>query len=299
MTVIAKHALVVVTMFAAAIGGLLFDRYPIFGSILIAAGLVGSVCVYRSSESAEDANEQLLRATAQLMFASGAGSVYTKLIREKMLKPGGHKTAKRDLEKALNAVPDDPDALLLYGGSEVLRYSFRVLVSSNGRQDDVYRQRIQSVIERGLGTGRYVPEFYCMQGILLDVSGDWEEARRCFSKASDIEPSWRWRLFKSTSYGMEGNYAAALYEIEKALEEGASGYLVDYYYGRCLASVGEFNRAVYLFQRVRRQRGLFYHLAVSLQEAYYFEWRPFMSAYYEARASLMVLLSSLFRRGPL
>jgi hypothetical protein len=166
MSVIAKRAVVIVSMFAAAIGGLLFDKHPIIGSFLIAAGLVGSIYVYWSSECSQDCNEELMRPTAQLMFDSGAGSVYTKLIREKMQKPGGHKNAKRDLEKALNALPDDPDALFLYAISEALRYSFRAL---HFRQDDAYRRRIQSVIERGLRTGRYVPEFYAAQGILLDA----------------------------------------------------------------------------------------------------------------------------------
>lgn len=148
------------------------------------------------------------------------------------------------------------------------------------------------MIKRGFKTGKRRADFFRAKGVLLDAENRCEEARECFSVASDLNPGPHWRLLRSTSFGIENRFDEALAEIELAIAEGAEGPLTDFYYGRCLASVGEFSRAIALFSKVKQRWGLFYELAVTMQEAYYDSWKPFRSAYYETRAALFVVRGS-------
>ena len=227
------------------------------------------------------------------MINSGAGNPYTQLVMNKLSTPGGYAEAANDLEKALEANPNDPDALALYAQIGAIHYSLRVVVGAPikpGRFPDP--TKIEQAIERGLKTGSRLAELYCARGIMLDLAGRGAEARDYFYQGEQLQPGWRWRVYTCTSFGIEGNFASALAEIEHARKHGGSGYLVDFYHGQCLAGLGEFQEALKMFRRVKRHRGLFYQLAIAMQEAHYLEWQPFRSAYYEFRAAFFAVYYS-------
>ena len=121
------------------------------------------------------------------------------------------------------------------------------------------------------------------------MMGQHENARKWFLRAATNRTDFYWRLLTCTSYGMEGDYLRALSEIEKALAEGAKGYPFNYYHGRCLASIGEFEAAISMFQEAKKERGIFYELTVSMQEAYYYLWHPIKSSRWELLAALYVI----------
>ncbi len=288
-----RRALVLLSIIAAVCGGVLIDKSSAIGWPLSAIGVIGAVYMYWSSEKSKEASDDLFDATSQLLINSGAGNPYTQLVMNKLSKPGGYVEAIYDLEKALQADPNDSDALALYAQIGAIQYSLRVSVAAAikpGKFPDP--TKIEQAIERGLKTGSRLAEFYCARGVMLDMAGRGVEARHYFYKGEQLQPGWRWRAYTCTSFGIEGDFASALAEIEYARRHGGSGYLVDFYHGRCLAALGEFQEALKMFGRVMRHRGLFYQLAVAMQEAHYFEWQPFRSAYYEFRAAFFAVYYS-------
>lgn len=284
-----KRIVLALSFAAGALGGVIFSAHPVSGVLLLFAGLVGTIYSFWSSERRQDKGEAMLAVTAELLIASGAGNPYTKLVQRKLSRPGVHYVIP-DLERALGLNPDDADALALYVKIGALHLSFRNIAGVRSRPPGFADpQRLEQLIERGFRTGRCLADFYCAKGVLLDIANRCGEARECFGRSSELSPNPYWRLFACTSYGIEGRYGEALGEIELAISAGAKGPLTDFYYGRCLAAVGEYERAIALFRRVERSRGLFYQLAVSTQEAHYFSWKPLLSAYYEMRASFLVV----------
>lgn len=293
MKITIRHALVVFSIIAAVCGGVLIDKIPTLGWPLSVFGAIGAIYMYWSSEKSKKDSDDLFEATSQLLINSGNGNPYTQLVMNKLSTPGGYAEAAYDLEKALEADPNDPDALALYAQIGAIHYSLRVLVAApikSGKFPDP--KKIEGVIERGLKTGSRLAEFYCARGIMLDVVGRGAEARHYFFEGEQLQPGWRWRLYTCTSFGIEGDFASALAEIEQARRDGGSGYLVDFHHGRCLAALGEFQEALKMFRRVKRHRGLFYQLAIAMQEAHYFEWQPFRSAYYDFRAAFFAVYYS-------
>ncbi|MEO6911362.1 MAG: hypothetical protein ABI158_10600 [Edaphobacter sp.] len=92
----------------------------------------------------------------------------------------------------------------------------------------------------------------------------------------------------STSFGMEKDYAASLSEMEIAISEGAQGPTVDFYYARALSSMGQYEKAIKLFERVRSERGDYFFLLEELKTAHWFSWHPFHAAYLDFLCGLYV-----------
>jgi tetratricopeptide (TPR) repeat protein len=288
MKVLIKRVVIALSFVAGAVGGVIIGSHPVSGVVLLIGGLIGTVYSFWSSETRQDESDLMQGTMAELFIASGAGNSYTKLVYRKLSR-GGVQYVISDLERALELDPRDADALALYVKIGVLQLWLRT-VSDIRSRPPAYSDpdRLRQMIQRGFDTGERPADFFCAMGGLLDASKRCAEARECFRRGSELDPNPYWRLFSCMSYGIEGKYDEALAEIEFGISEGAKGPLTDFYYGRCLASVGEFSRATALFKKVKRYRGLSYHLALAMQEAYYFSWRPFLSAYYEIRAALMM-----------
>jgi tetratricopeptide (TPR) repeat protein len=106
------------------------------------------------------------------------------------------------------------------------------------------------------------------------------EAREYYTVVGELRGDPYWRLMTSTSYGMEGDYLSSLREIETIIDEGnGNNSTVWFYYGRCLLYLGDYEEALVNFTRVRRARRSFYELLAATEEAHYFSWHPFKSAF--------------------
>jgi tetratricopeptide (TPR) repeat protein len=197
------------------------------------------------------------------------------------------------LDKALEIAPNDADALAPYAMIAALDLSLRHSIAPNDplAASTSYRKTM-AITERGISTGKHLSEFYSAKGVLLDVVSRHHEARSWYGEAAKQRSDPYWRLLSSASYGIEKDYLNALDQVERAIEEGAKGSSVDFYYGRCLAAIGENDRALALFQNVRQRRGYFYQLIISMQDSYWFSWHPIKSSYYELLSALYIVRRS-------
>lgn len=287
-----KTAAVILSGVLATAGGLIFSNHPHRGLFLIFLGIVGTAYTYLSSERAskrdQAKNEDLFTATAELMCGSGLGNPYTKRILKRIHEPGDFLNIFAELDKALSVDPNDADALSLYCSCAVLHLSFRHLVSSSD-DSTVSKEcdRLDRLIERGISTGKRLPDFYAAKGILLDVRGMHREARQCFDMAGESRDDPYLRLMTATSYGMEGDHVSALREMELIIDKDKENdSIVRFYYGRCLLYLGEYEEALANFSQVWRARKSFYELLAAMAEAHYFAWHPVRSAFWSFLAAL-------------
>ena len=284
-----KSTVIATFFILGALGGLIIKTHYFLSLLFIFTGIIGTIYTYLSSENKQRNNEKFFDASAKLLFGAGIGNPYTRMIEDDLLKGGTYKRILDRLDYALEINPNDADALAWYVQIASLHISFFHLVHKHNSQPYLDRyMKVKQLIERGIKTGRHLPEFYIAKGMLLDEVSRYQEARRWYIKAGKLRTDPYWRMQVSTSYGMEGEYLKGLKEIEKAIQEGASTYIVDYYHGRALASVGEFDDALSKFQEAKKKRGYFYELTVSIQEAYYYKWNPIRSANVELLSVLYV-----------
>jgi tetratricopeptide (TPR) repeat protein len=281
-----KHALkfvaVLLGLVLSAVGGVIVGNHPSLGGLLIALGIIGAAYSYLSSARQQSENEKYFDASARILFGAGIGNPYTQMVEDEFKRSGTYKDVLPRLDKAFDVNPNDSDALAWYVRFASLQISFSHLLGrQDTRPDRDELRKVASRIEQGIKTGRNLTVFYSAKGILLDVAGEHSQARSWYVRAGGLRSDPYWRLLVCTSYGMEGEYVNGLKEIEKAIEEGASGYLADYYHGRALASVGEYDAALAKYELARAERGLFYQLTVSIQEAYYYKWKVIASANFE------------------
>lgn len=277
-----KFAAVLLGLILSAVGGVIVGNHPVLGGLLIVLGIFVAAYSYLSSERQQSENEKYFDALARILFGTGIGNPYTQMVKEEFERGGTYKDVLPRLNKALEIDPYDSDALAWYVRFASLHISFSHRLGRQNTQP--YRDELRKVIsciEQGIQTGKNLTVFYSAKGILLDEAGKHSQARSWYIRAGGLRSDPYWRLLVCTSYGMEGEYVNALREIEKAIEEGASGYLADYYHGRALASLGEYDAALSKFELARAERGLFYELTVSIQEAYYYKWKVITSANFE------------------
>ena len=276
------NALVIVCVVASAIGGVIYDSHRRMAIALIVAGIGGAAYAYISSDKKQTQTDLLENITARLLFGAGFENPYSKLAESMLAKGGTHKEILAYLEQAFTVVPNDAYALAYYSIIAALYLCSRGIVGHrDARPDSPWFRKTASVIERGIATGKRLSDFYASRGMLLDVAGQHHEARRWFDKAGRLRSDPYWRLLKCVSYGMEQDYPHALNEVERAIKEGAVGPPVDFYHGRSLEAMGEYAKALALFQRVKDKRGYNYELVVSIRDTHWYAWRPFKAVWFE------------------
>jgi tetratricopeptide (TPR) repeat protein len=291
---IARRAAVLLSILAAAAGGIIIDSHRIVGTLLIAIGIVGAMYMYLSSEASQGKNEEFFETTAQMLSVAGLGNPYTKQIYLRLAKGGGYKNILADLEMALAVDPSDTDALTLYMQVSAIELSFERHLA--GKQWKPDKHRLKTLLEhadRGILSGKHLTELRSAKGILLDIAGEHAQARTQFKESGRNTSDAYWRLAISTSFGMEKQFAVALSEMETAIKEGAKGPTVDFYYARALSSMGHYKRAIDLFEQIREERGNYFFLLEELKEAYWLSWHPFQAAYLDLLCALHI-----FRRNP-
>jgi hypothetical protein len=105
---------VLLSIVAAAVGGVIIDPHRILGLLLVVLGIAGAMYMYLSSEASQGKNEEFFETTATMLSLAGLGNPYTEQIRIRLSKGGRYKDIVSDLDKALEIDPNDMDALALY-----------------------------------------------------------------------------------------------------------------------------------------------------------------------------------------
>lgn len=271
----ARRAAVLLSIVAAAVGGVIIERHRRLGALLLLLGILGAMYIYLSSEASQGKNEEFFETTATMLSLAGLGNPYTKQIRSRLSKGGRYKDIVSDLEKALEIDPDDMDALALYVPVCALELCPERHIAGEGWKPDEKRlSTLLSRSDKGILSGKHLPEMYAGKGMLLDIKGHHSQARAVFRESGRGRLDPYWRLAVSTSFGMEKNYAAALSELETAIVEGAKGPSVDFQYARALSSMGQYKKAIELFNRVRTERGNYFFILEELKTAHWLSWHP-------------------------
>jgi len=291
---IARRAVVLISILAAAVGGVIIDSHRIFGFLLVAVGIVGAMYMYLSSEVSQGENEEFFEIAAQMLSVAGLGNPYTKQIKIWLSKGGTYKDILSDLDKALEIDPSDMDALALYVPISALDLSLeRHLAGERWKRDEKRLRALLARADVGILSGRNLSQFYAGKGVLLDIAGEHSQAQALFRESGRGSSVPYWRLALSTSFGMEKNYAASLSEMESAISEGAKGPAVDFHYARALSCMGQYEKAIELFERVRTERGNYFFLLEELKIAHWLSWHPLRSAYFDLLCGFYVA-----RRNP-
>jgi tetratricopeptide (TPR) repeat protein len=295
MKITLRRILIVISVLAAAAGGVIFDDHKTLGLTLIFIGVIGSVYLFLDSEANQAKSDRFADTTARILALSGAGNPYTQMIEEDLAKPGKYRNILEALDKALEIDPNDVNALAQYVTISALHLSFANQVAPGSVTElNALFAKTAERIDRGLKIGHERFQFCAAKGILLDEIGKHAEARQWFDEVGKVQsfPFPFWRLLKATSFGQERDYVSALQELEKALEEGARGPTFDFYYARALASVGEYDTAIARLNRVRTARGNYYHLLDQLRLCHHFAWHPISTSYFALLSAIYLFPKS-------
>lgn len=250
--------LIPASIILGGIGALIFNWYPLYGGLLIAVGVMGALYSWRRAEATTEEYENFIETQAFLIAKGGLGNTFTQSVKKEL--ESGYFLTYEDilnrLRRALELTPDDVETLELLSMVLALKLSFGSWVAQD-HENSNFRDAVaeaKSLAEKGRKLAPTNHILLSSLGIICDLEGSHEQARHYFLQAGkNIGPYWR--LHVSTSFGMEGKYSEALAEVEKAIEEGASGWMVDFYYGRALNSHARYDEALNHLLRAQRRRG--------------------------------------------
>ena len=275
--------LISLCLILGGLGSLLFGFYPIFASLLIIIGILGSLFSYLSSESRNQQLDSIIEIQATLLARHGLGNTYTEIFKKELFKTGSVKKGRDLLIKALEVNPNDIDALELLAMSLALNLSFFQWIGKN--KDSVKLQRdlsyAKSLAHKGLSIDPKRYGFLDILGILYDFDGNHAEARKQFIKSSKLRDDPYGHLFMATSWHQSNEHKKALSELQIAEKEGAEGWLFESYYGRAYNSVGDYEKALIFLLPAYKKRGNKPELVSALAESYYLGGRFLKASKYE------------------
>jgi tetratricopeptide (TPR) repeat protein len=235
----------VIVIVVSGVGGLLTGIYPLLGTSLVIIGIAWSVYTHISSERRNHYLEQVMEAQNRLLSRSGVGSPYTEMVMAEFKSKGSCPQSINLLKKALQANPDDLEALNLYTSIMTLDFSMRQWVKgvSYGPENEEWRD-VFELTERA--RNRHPDKFSLIDsmGILLDIAGKHKDARRMFRESGKLRTDPLWHLHVATSYGMSGRPDLALKEIQTAVKEGAHGWIVEYPLAEINFTLGDYDEAI-------------------------------------------------------
>lgn len=181
------RGLVASSVLAGAIGGLMFDSHRYVAVLLIAAGIVGTLFAYLSSEGKQDEEDAFAEATARLLVGLGAGNPSTILVKNLLLKGAPRHEVLSRLEKALGIDPNDADALLIYVTVSALDLSLERSIAPGNELTNLKRhQRAMELVGRGISCGKHLSSFFALKGMLLDEIRRHDDARQCYLRSRNL-----------------------------------------------------------------------------------------------------------------
>jgi tetratricopeptide (TPR) repeat protein len=235
----------VAVIILSGVGGLLTGIYPLLGTSLVIIGIASSVYTHISSERRNNYLEQVMEAQNRLLSRSGVGSPYTEMVMAEFKSKGSCPQSINLLKKALQANPDDLKALNLYTGIMTLNFSMRQWVKgvSYGPENKEW-QNVFELTERARDKHPDNFSLLATMGMLLDIAGKHEDARRMFRESGKMRTDPLWHIHVATSYGMSGRPDLALKEIQTAVKEGAHGWIAEYPLAEINFSLGNYDEAI-------------------------------------------------------
>lgn len=283
------YIFIVVSIVLNAIGAVLFTTYPVLGIFLIFIGIIGAFTSVFISRSQNKHLSDMLDIQAKLFAKSGIGNPYLESIENELKKKGFVKTSKEFLLRAYESNPNDADVLSNVLPSILINLSFEnfILHSKIDLEEVTF---LKDLIKKGKELSPESSVFYEANGILLDIEGLHKQARREFRTAGQFREDPYWRLLIATSYHMSGHHEKALIEMKISIDEGAQGYLADYYLGRAFLSVGKYEKALPLLKKSKISFNSNLEINTHLKECYYLMGYMARAGLYDISIALSFLM---------
>jgi tetratricopeptide (TPR) repeat protein len=227
-------------------GSIIFGYFPIISSVLIILGVLGSLISFLASESRNQEMDYFNEIQAILLAEKGVGNIYSRMLKKDLLEKGKIKDPSKLLTKALNIDPDDEDALSFYSIFLALFLSkWQWLgVKMNSNLFKKHFNLAKEIAQRGIKLYPQNNFLLLSSGILFDIEGNHQKARKYFFKSGKLRTDPYWRLLVATSWHRSGEHLKALNEIKKSEKGGAEGWIVNFYHGRALNAVGNYMEAL-------------------------------------------------------
>jgi tetratricopeptide (TPR) repeat protein len=274
------------------IGGVIFGLHPVFGLLLIIAGLLGTIWGLWSSGEENAEIDQQFDTLAQLIQTGSIADFPIAVAVAKLKRTTSCRGLIEELVTKLQSHPQDTESAVMLILCLALQQSFRHWATRSDEtkpfdQVEHLRTLVVAALKR---SGRRHSTFAAAIGILRDLEGKHAAAQRWFRRSGQLRTDPYWRLLLSTSFGMSGRNAESLEQMQIAIQEGAKGWVVDHYLGRSLLHIGQYDQAVVSLQRAYSVRGNSPQLLCDLQDVYYRLGRFASSAKYQFLLSARLCL---------
>jgi tetratricopeptide (TPR) repeat protein len=284
--------IIILLTILAGLGSILKQYYPVVGTVLLVFGILLASWKIVSAEIKNRYFEKNLEAQTKILASKGLGNVYLEMVESELKETGKSKQGIALLRKAHNLDPTDLEAIKKLSIFLALNVSFRGWATSYSlvkTQDDW--KLAKQVAEKGLKINPRERILMDALGVLHDVAGDYEVARKWFTKSSKYRTDSYWHLLMATSWGLSGESSKAISEVEQAIKEGAKGWPVELAYGEALTSVGRCEEALYHLKQASQLRG--WHPLISFTRLYALEilGRFSLSSIIDALYLTMLLLT--------
>jgi tetratricopeptide (TPR) repeat protein len=269
--------------------------YKFFGYSLAILTVPIALWRHLASERSSQEQESIYGIQHRLMAEGGLGNVYVESIKEEMTKPQSawplDITSK--LDKALSIEPNNQFAMVYDAVnrsmqlSELAAMGFPVQLS---HADDV--KKVRQFCIRGRKLYPKEPLFCDAMGMLCDALRNHKSARTWFRKGAKIDarliPFLQLRV--ATSNSIEGNFSAALVQLEQAKAAGMSNWALNRMLGIIYCSLGRYGEAMShlrLAHHERRLRDDIVHWMGITQKA---QMHLYRASYYDFMSILLLML---------
>lgn len=275
------------------VGGLLATFYPILGGTLCIIAFLLGIILLVQGEVDKVVLEEKIESITRILSAKGLGNAPHDAFEKAVLETGNFTVGLKHLQDALDLEPDNPKY-----NAEIAAY-FALLVSG---RDNCSLRPIPSMIadgkkhaERSLRRGGYKTVAHVAMGMLLDNEGRHGEAQQFFKEAGQMGDPWH-HVYLCTSYGMAGDFAKALNEIEQHNNTGLPApWVVHICHGRALLRTGHYRDAEAELRTALEIRGAYPGLALSLSESIFMQGRFLEANRYKMREALLLLAVNIKR----
>jgi len=233
----------------------LFSPFSILLSIVSALiGTFVSACSWYKSTEDDRTEKYRNQALATQLLKAGMGNTYSEIVKKELYDKGSINSTLHILEEALSLDPNDNDALAILSMINTLNLSFQY--QKGKHKNSIFKENFsksKQLIEHGLALYPNDCRLHDAEGMLLDLEGKHEDARREFTISGKLRNDPGWHISMATSWNMSGNSQKALEEINNAAKKGAEG--TDYYYGRTLQIMGKYEEAqIYLKAAIKNTK---------------------------------------------
>ena len=281
-----------VVLILGGVGSVIFSFAPIIGGLLIFVGVIGSILSLLSSETKNKQGDYLFEAQAILFARQGVGNVYTEAVKVELKKTGSCKNAIQLFLKSLEIEPTNHDARAMICIFLVLNLSsYKWLkISSKMDGDEGMLLLATNLIKGGLQLYPKSHVFHDARGIIYDIEGKHEDARKEFYTSGKLRKDPYQHLLIATSWHMSGNHNNALLEMEKAHKKGANGWLFDFYYGTSLNAIGNYEESLEYLKKTIKHTGLKAEPLHEISDSYYSIGNFLKASKYKALTGLSIIL---------